>query len=271
MGVRGPRKESAVMKVRKKLNQKGFTLIEMAVVMSIIAVLSALAGYTYYTQIQQMRLNGDVRTVDQALQQAKMQSVSSGVPCGVVFWRQGGNDRTAAPDEFWIFMDTTRDHSYSDDDFPCTGCKPNPSEDPANPYDDYTPINCPGMSAPTCTDDPAVTTDYIDTNDVMIDGPYVLERGDYFTRIFGSNSAAGGGVQNFIDAGYEYILFDPLGGVRSPSTPLAADDRRIHIQNHPRQNAEAQAEQGAIELIFATGVTRVVPRGPVDKDAWGPP
>ncbi|OGP57286.1 MAG: hypothetical protein A2V67_01165 [Deltaproteobacteria bacterium RBG_13_61_14] len=261
------------MKVRKKLNQKGFTLIEMAVVMAIIAVLAALAGYSYYTQIQQMRLSGDVRQVDQTLQQAKMQAVSSGVPCGVVFWRKGGEDRTKEPGEFWIFMDTTGDNRYTDDDTPCMGCQPNPdpNEDPADPDDDYTKINCPKAAPPTsCVDDPTVTTDYIDTNDVILDGPFVLERGDYFTRIFGSNCPAGGGVQNFIDAGYEYILFSPLGGVVSPPTPLVQANRRIHIQNHPRQSAEAQAGQGAIELIFATGVTRVVPRGPVDKDAWGP-
>jgi len=253
------------MKVRKKLNQKGFTLIEMAVVMAIIAVLAALAGYSYYTQIQQMRLSGDVRQVDQTLQQAKMQAVSSGVPCGVVFWRKGGEDRTKEPGEFWIFMDTTGDNRYTDDDTPCMGCQPNPdpNEDPADPDDDYTKINCPKAAPPTsCVDDPTVTTDYIDTNDVILDGPFVLERGDYFTRIFGSKD---------MSAGYEYILFSPLGGVVSPPTPLVQANRRIHIQNHPRQNAEAQAGQGAIELIFATGVTRVVPRGPVDKDAWKSP
>jgi prepilin-type N-terminal cleavage/methylation domain-containing protein len=265
------------MKVRKKLNQKGFTLIEMAVVMTVIAILAALAGYSYYTQIQQMRLSGDVRQVDQTLQQAKMQAVSSGVPCGVVFWRKGGDDRTKEPGEFWIFMDTTGDNRYTDpgNDLPCTGCKPNPLDASSISSDDYTPIHCPKAGNPNCVDDPTVTTDYIDTNDVILDGPFVLERGDYFTRIFGSNDAITGGVTEFSSpptgAGYEYILFDPLGGVRSPRTPLVQANRRIHIQNHPRQNAEAQADQGAIELIFATGVTRVVPRGPVDKDAWGPP
>jgi len=245
------------MKMRTKLNPTGFTLIEMAVVMTIIAVLAAIATYTYYAQIQRMRLNGDVRTVDQALQQAKMRALATGVPCGVVYWRRGGDDRTAAPDEFWVFMDSTGDNSYTDADNPCKGCK-----------EDGTPIHCPGASAPECKDSATVETDYTDTHDLILDGPFVLEKGDYFTRIFGSRGPTKGDVQQYTDAGYEYILFGPLGGVVSPRTPAITRDRRIYLQNHPRQKDGLTADQAAIEMIFATGVSRVVPTGPAPPNAW---
>lgn len=246
------------MKMRVQRNATGFTLIEMAVVMIIIAILAATAGYTYYSQIQRMRLSADVRKVDQALQQAKMRAVASGIPCGVVFWRRGGNDRTKTPDEIWVFMDSVRDNSYTDDDLPCTGCR-----------EDGTPISCPKVSKPNCRDSATVGTDYTDTHDLIVDGPYALETGDYFARILGSKNPTSGGVAEFAAAGYEFILFDPLGGVSSPRLlTTAVDSRRIYLQNHPRQRAGSMAEQAAIEVTFATGITRTIPRGQVAKDAW---
>ncbi len=243
--------------------ERGFTLIEMMVVLTIIGILTALASYSYYAQISRMRLNGDVRKVDQGIQQAKMHAVSSGIPTGVVFCRRDGTAYGKYPDEFYIFIDSTSvlnpgtgDNLYTDkspQDQPCTGCK-----------EDGTPIRCStAVAYPNCK----AGSSYLNTHDNIVDGPYQLEPGDYFTLIFNSKSPAAG---TFSAYDSEFILFDQFGKVvfPLPSFSTLPDSRLIYMQNHPKSRNNTMADRVAVQVNFTSGVSQVLRLGPTPADDW---
>jgi len=238
--------------LKNKVGEGGFTLIELVVVVAIIGIMTAMAAYTYFAQVARMKLNGDVRKVDQVLQQAKMHAITYSVPTGVVFVRRDGNAIGRNPDEFYIFSDSTGNGLYTDDDTPCKGCK-----------EDGTPLRCsPTDSFPSC----AATSAYLKTHDNIVDGPFVLETGDYFTLLFGSKNPTADA--RFTAAGYEYILYDSMGHVIYPLSPVGADSRRIYLQNHSKAKDITQADRGAVQITFLTGVSQVIRLGPAPVDEW---
>ena len=265
-----------------KRGEPGFTLIEMMVVMTIIAVLAGLAGYTYFTQVARMKLNGDVRKLDQTLQQAKMFAVSTGVPAGVVFLRRDGEAIGNQPDQMFIFKDSApapiAGHTLGDKHFtnpdgypPCHGCLVNKIYDPSitktgDPrVKRYIPVRCnPIDTFPDCTTTPNNSMS-LQTDDVLVDGPITLETGDYFTLILGSKNPKVD--PRFSTPQYEYILFDPMGQVVYPTTE-STTDKSIYLQNHPNQKDITLADRGAVQVNWISGVNRVIRVGPVPKDDW---
>lgn len=272
---------------KMKPAEQGFTLIEMAVVMSIIMIFVGIAFYSYIPMIGRLRLNSDVRKVDQALMQAKMRAVATGVPTGVIFYRRDGAATANTPDEMYIFTDSTVNNRLSDDDTPCKGCLMNKiyncaldplcnpgaptTTDPASK--EFLPIHCnPGDTAPSDTDC-KVGSAYMNTHDIIVDGPLPLESGDYFTRILDckipscSTFSTGPGSPY----GSEFILFDQFGKVVFPesTTAVTVDSRRIYLQDHPGLGGSGMSDRAGVELTsWASGVTRVVRLGPAEQDEW---
>lgn len=153
--------------------KKGFTLIELIVVLAILAFLSTMAVSSYLGGRESAALRSDVREAAAILQLARMRAISTGIPHGVVFKR--GTGGTA--DEYMIFMDCNLDGKYTDDD------------DSIRNNTVITSRNqCAGL-----THDPRIQEQPI----------HALTRRNYFTRIMTSTAASGNDL--------EYILFNQMG------------------------------------------------------------
>jgi len=262
---------------KTKLAEQGFTMIEMVVVMMMIVILAGIAAYTYIPMIGRLRLSSDVRKVDQALQQAKMRAVASGVPTGVIFYRREGAATANNPDEMYIFSDSVMDGHLTmvsgTNDPPCRGCKVNSIYNPAitdgkNPASQqFIATRCKSSDTfPNCK-----TGTYRTTHDDIVDGPIPLESGDYFTRILDSKNT--GDTKFSISYGREFILFDQFGKVVFPAstTSVTVNSRRIYLQNHPNLKGKDMADRAAVQLIWASGVTQVVRMGPAHQNDWTKP
>lgn len=66
------------MRATRSTLQRGFTLIELMVVISIIGVLSALAVTGYQGVMRNARTNGEADTLSQFLKNARLRSIASG-------------------------------------------------------------------------------------------------------------------------------------------------------------------------------------------------
>src|SRR4029450_6210922 len=76
---------SATSLMRQTRDVRGFSLIEMVLVVAIIAVVSAIAVPQILTSSRQMRLSGAARLVERELQTARMKAVKSNRPIRVRF------------------------------------------------------------------------------------------------------------------------------------------------------------------------------------------
>ena len=66
-------------------NKKGFTLIELMIVVVIIVVLIAIAGTTWLLSLNHLSLRNDATDIKGALQKAKQRTVTTGRPHQVYF------------------------------------------------------------------------------------------------------------------------------------------------------------------------------------------
>lgn len=62
--------------MKTKLHEKGFTLIELMVVIAVLAILAGIAAPNFQTYMAQRRLNGAARQVMSDLMKARMEAVS---------------------------------------------------------------------------------------------------------------------------------------------------------------------------------------------------
>lgn len=104
-----------------KNHQNGFTLIEMAVTMAIILILSSLAMGSIIKSQPRFRVRGDSWAIYQALNKAKFLSIDTNRPHGVMFYHSGNNQ----PDIFFVFQDWNNNGLYDDaDSKPLVQCNP---------------------------------------------------------------------------------------------------------------------------------------------------
>lgn len=126
--------------------RRGFTLIELMIVLAIVGILLGLGTYSYVTQVRTLRLVGDMRELNQTLQLARMRTLATGMPHGVVFYEVVGSDSITRT-YYYIFSDCKSDEQFTD-----------PDSDPAN----NTPVaNAEACAASTLTQDPKMAGDPI--------------------------------------------------------------------------------------------------------------
>ena len=93
--------------MRKNTDSKGFTLVEMVIVIAVMAILAAIAVPHFQTYMTQRRLSGAARQVMTDLMAAKMKAVSLNQDVKVSFgsthiyqiWNDANGDGTVADDE----------------------------------------------------------------------------------------------------------------------------------------------------------------------------
>jgi prepilin-type N-terminal cleavage/methylation domain-containing protein len=208
--------------------EKGFSIIELMIVMAIIGILVTIAIFTYMSTIDRIKLQGDVRELNGALQLARMRAISSGIPHGVAFWRS--SDPTQRPDAYFIFVDCNRDSIYTDND-----------SNPAN----NTPIDNWSLCNKTLGYDPIYGAEKT----------HLLSNSVYFAYIFGSSSASS--AQS--GAPLEYVAFNSLGQAMWGSS-LVGDESPIYLQNH-RTGGKGPADRSGVKIWGATGNTDLIPMG----------
>ena len=91
----------------RNTDKRGFTLVEMMIVIAIMAILAAIAAPSFQTYMAQRRLNGTARQVMTDLMAAKMKAVSLNQNVKVSFesnpiyqiWNDANGDGTVDVDE----------------------------------------------------------------------------------------------------------------------------------------------------------------------------
>jgi type IV fimbrial biogenesis protein FimT len=71
--------------IGKLIRERGFTLIELVVVIAIFGIVLAVAIPTFITFLPTMRLKGTAMDISAALQTSRMKAVSQNTNCEVVF------------------------------------------------------------------------------------------------------------------------------------------------------------------------------------------
>ncbi len=219
-----------IKKRKNHRNMRGFTLIELMVVMVIISIVIGYGIYNYMSTIHRTKLKADVREITGALQVAKLRAISSGVPHGVAFWRDTTDSQR---DKIFIFMDcagqTDRvsDQRYTDDD-----------DDPTNNdmIDDVT----------QCFDGSTG-----ESYDPVIQQQKFVEMsvGIHFNHIFG--------VQGGNGEPTEYVVFNTLGQAVQGDGNLVTG--RIEIQSRHKNSSNDLVDQISIEILGATGLINLEP------------
>lgn len=87
---------------------RGFTLIELMIVLAIASIVITIGTFTYISQVQLIKLRNDVRELNQSLQAARMRTLAAGVGHGVIFDTDNGR--------YAIFVDCNNDEEFTDSD-----------------------------------------------------------------------------------------------------------------------------------------------------------
>ncbi len=103
-------------------NSKGFTLMELMVVVGIVAILVSIAVPNFKTWVEHQRLSASVRTIHSLFQTSRMEAIKEGQNVVVDFPNSGGymafvdndGDRVADTGERVIASGTFPNHIYFD-------------------------------------------------------------------------------------------------------------------------------------------------------------
>ena len=92
----------------KRLNNKGFTIIELMVVVGILAIAATIAIPTFNAFLPNMQLKGEIRSIYSAAMQAKSEAVRRQVNCALTF-NQVVNGTTY---NYAVYQDDSGDCKY---------------------------------------------------------------------------------------------------------------------------------------------------------------
>jgi prepilin-type N-terminal cleavage/methylation domain-containing protein len=207
---------------KQELKKAGFTILELMVVLAIIAIGSTIAVSSYIRQLEEIRVKGDVRALEQNLQLAKMRAISTGTPHGIAFDRRTGAGDKARYGQYFIFMDNAPPPS-GDGKFTDPDNDPTNNNDPESATDDFIPMV---------------------RGDTFI--PERLSRNNNFTCIFNSTAPSGTDL--------EFVLFDSMGR----ATPNVGNKNFIGIQREPEIAGESRI-RGLVFVHLNTGLTESIP------------
>ncbi len=202
--------------------------MELMVVLAIIGITSTIAVSVYLAQIEEIRVKGDVRALEQQLQLAKLMAISTNVPHGIAFKRQA-NMRSY----YFIFKDTVGDGMFTDTD---TDPSNNVLEGDSTAYDRVIEARSASIK------DEDGNHDHYEHNFV----PHLLHEHNQFTCIFNSTGPSGTNL--------EYVLFDPMGRV----TPAVGTQNFIGIQKRPLTAGESKFRQ-LVFIHLNTGLSESLP------------
>jgi len=207
-------------------SKKGFTMIELLIVIVIGGVLVGIAIFTYLSQIPMVRLRGDTWELYQYLEMTKMRAMSTSHPHGVVFIRGGQNE----PDRYYMFTDCN-DNRYYDDD----------AAD--NPFDNH----------PLATWENCISPTFVKTYDPMVQGEKVkaLSPDNRWDEITGSTTKSG-----ITGSPREFVIFTPLGQVEQGPSNYVNENNPIWIKwtdpnsgNQRRKGVTIMGTSGMIEIL----------------------
>jgi len=210
--------------------EKGFSIIELMIVMSILGILITMAIFSYMSAIDRIKLQGDVRELNGTLQLARMRSISSGISHGVAFWRRDGSAKGTSPDAYFVFVDCNNDLKFTDN-----------GDGPGN------------NKAINSWDECKTSLGY----DPILRGEKFkpLTNGNYFTTIFGSTSKDT--AKNGADL--EFVAFNALGQAMWGISTLVSGDSDIFMQNHHVQKGDNTVDKAGVRVFGGSGATDLLP------------
>ena len=207
--------------MRKRKQLSAFTLIELAVVFSIIAILATLAFGSILNSLPRMRVRGDVRNVNQIMLRARMLSISENAHYGVAFYQTG----SSAPCTYYyfVFKDVNSDGQFTDlDGDPLNQCE---IIDTCSPY-------YPGCKVCTAGGE-----------DPIIGILQLLNSKNFFDLIFGSSLAS---------TNPNFVVFGPLGDANRGGDIIIQSNTLLNVANHT-------SYAGRVRLNQASGSTTRIP------------
>ena len=101
------------------MSRRGFTFIELVVVVAIMGVILLFAIPAFSTFLHRSRVDGDARTLSQTLLSARLRAVKEGANVGVAFSNDPSKDVSSDPVGYLtatVFRDVDADGSYSTGD-----------------------------------------------------------------------------------------------------------------------------------------------------------
>ncbi len=215
-----------MVRINGRRAETGFSLLELVIVLAIISIATTIAITSYYSQIEAIRIKGDTRSMEQAIQLARMHAITKNVPHGVVFDR----------DERWYF--TFMDNA------------PAPNGD--RRFTDTDTVLSNNVLPGSTTNDYVLETRGISGRFF----PNRLDSRNQFTCIIGNPTYTWGRETIVFDPMGRITYVDPSGAVKSVETGnLSNSDSFIMIQRMPDGSAGDQIKnRGWVHIDIMTGI-----------------
>jgi len=236
--------------------EKGFTLLEVVIVLAIFGITMAIAVFSYQNNIDRYRLDGDVRSLETHLQEARLRAISQNMNVGIVFARRDGDSQGDTPDCYYIFVDAAGGGAAGDEPdglFTTTST-------PENNFCEDTDQTCKDTMVASGLD-PVITGALPKNNNPG------LNAGEYFSRILQDKTDTGGGSPAYVS-----LIFTPLGEVLDNTGNTLSgtpQQRSICIQNHAyTEGSTNQVQTKGIVIQGTTGNITLLPTRMVRENLW---